>query len=286
MNTSCSSYPKGVNRAVQRMVVIGDIHGCYSSFIKILRKAQLIDTKSNWAGRNTHMVLIGDILDRGGRIGNYSDEQSEYKLFKLINKLIVQSKQAGGNVHVLLGNHEIMNVLGDFSYVSKKGMTDFNGQRVEYFKPGNKMAQFLACNANSIVKIGSWIFSHAGITHQIIEKYNINQINNFVRQFLLGNVSSDDFQNSPITDIFWNRTFGNSRVNCNNVQRTLRASRSKHMVVGHTVQDEGINSKCSNGLYRVDTGSSNAFGRIDKSNAEYRLQCLEIINDTYVRIIK
>ena len=54
-------------RNVDRIVVVGDLHGAYESFVKILKQTGLVDDLLQWTGGNTHLVQMGDILDRGDR---------------------------------------------------------------------------------------------------------------------------------------------------------------------------------------------------------------------------
>ena len=78
----------------------------------------------------------------------------------------------------LLGNHEIMNVLGNMKYVDEKGASDFGNyeKRKELFKPGKKWAKYLACTRNSIVKIGDWIFVHGGLLPQWVDNMSIKNL--------------------------------------------------------------------------------------------------------------
>jgi len=69
---------------------------------------------------------MGDILDRKDRLGELTDEDSEFKIIELFVKLIKQAFKAGGGFHCILGNHEFMNITGDFNYVSKAGMDHFH----------------------------------------------------------------------------------------------------------------------------------------------------------------
>ena len=94
---------------VDRVVAVGDIHGDYEQFVKVLASAGLIDGNGNWTGGKTHLVQTGDILDRG------PDSRA---VMDLLIKLQQQAAQAGGGVHCLIGNHEAMNVYGDRRYVS------------------------------------------------------------------------------------------------------------------------------------------------------------------------
>ena len=94
---------------VDRVVAIADIHGDYGQYIKAMRSAGLIDKSGRWSGGKTHLVQTGDIPDRG---------PDTIKIIDDLVKLAKQAKKAGGYVHLLIGNHEAMNVEGDLRYVS------------------------------------------------------------------------------------------------------------------------------------------------------------------------
>ena len=96
---------------VARVVAIGDVHGAYGEFLAVLRLAGLIDQKDRWSGGKTHFVQTGDILDRG---------TETRPVMELLMRLEGEARKAGGQVHALLGNHEVMNVLGDLRYVSRE----------------------------------------------------------------------------------------------------------------------------------------------------------------------
>ncbi len=88
---------------VEKIVAVADIHGDYDNFEKILIGTDLVDENLDWIGGKTHLVQLGDILDRG-------DEAKE--AFDLLMKLEKQAETAGGMVHVLIGNHEEANITG------------------------------------------------------------------------------------------------------------------------------------------------------------------------------
>ena len=83
---------------VERIVAVGDLHGDFDNFVTILKKPKvgLVDENLHWTGGKTHLVQIGDILDRG-------DKAKE--IFDLLMRLEKEAAAAGGMVHVLLGNH-------------------------------------------------------------------------------------------------------------------------------------------------------------------------------------
>jgi hypothetical protein len=88
---------------IEKIVAVGDIHGDYKAFIKILKGTELIDKKQHWIGGKIHLVQIGDVLDRG----DYAKE-----IFDLLMKLEKEAEEAGGKVHMLIGNHEELNITG------------------------------------------------------------------------------------------------------------------------------------------------------------------------------
>src|SRR5882724_2110009 len=92
---------------VDRVVAIGDVHGAYDRFVEILRAASLVDDKGKWAGGRAHLVQLGDVVDRG---------PDSAKALDLIDRLQKDASRAGGAVHMLLGNHEVMRMLGDLRY--------------------------------------------------------------------------------------------------------------------------------------------------------------------------
>ena len=94
---------------VERVIAIGDLHGDYDRYIDVMESAGLIDRNGKWSGGQTHLVQTGDITDRGA---------DSRKIIDHLVKLAKQAKKKGGYVHLLIGNHETMNVVGDLRYVS------------------------------------------------------------------------------------------------------------------------------------------------------------------------
>ena len=93
---------------VPRLIAFADVHGAYDELVPLLRKAGVIDGADHWAAGTTHVVSLGDLLDRGG---------DSRKVMDLLMRLQREASAAGGQLHVVLGNHEAMNVLGDLRYV-------------------------------------------------------------------------------------------------------------------------------------------------------------------------
>jgi hypothetical protein len=107
---------------VARIVAVGDVHGSYDGLVADLRMAGLLDEKEHWSGGRAHLVQVGDFLDRG---------KDTRRVLDLLMRLPEEAEQAGGAVHVLLGNHEVMNILGDLRYVNPEEYGYFRTLRSE-----------------------------------------------------------------------------------------------------------------------------------------------------------
>jgi len=91
------------------IVAIADVHGDFDDFVGILQRAGLTDKENHWAGGKTTFVQVGDLLDRG---------PDSREVMDLMMALEQEAGQAGGRVVSLLGNHEMMNIMGDLRYVT------------------------------------------------------------------------------------------------------------------------------------------------------------------------
>src|SRR5271163_4171520 len=100
----------------EAVVAIGDVHGDFDDFIAILQRVGLIDAQHHWSGGKTILVQVGDVLDRGPKPREAMD---------LLMSLEKGAPSAGGRVVSLLGNHEMMNVMGDLRYVTAVNYASF-----------------------------------------------------------------------------------------------------------------------------------------------------------------
>jgi hypothetical protein len=98
-------------RGAPRVVAVGDVHGAYDNFVKVLQMAGLVDESVRWVGGGAHLVQTGDLLDHG---------QDTLPVLDLLMRLEEEAGAAGGRVHALLGNHEVMNILGDLRFVDPR----------------------------------------------------------------------------------------------------------------------------------------------------------------------
>jgi hypothetical protein len=95
---------------------VGDVHGSPGNLIPILKSSGLLDGNLAWTGGASHLVLNGDLIDKG---------PSDRGVLDLARRLQSEAEVAGGRVHVVLGNHEAMNLDGNLRYVSKESFAEF-----------------------------------------------------------------------------------------------------------------------------------------------------------------
>lgn len=101
---------------VERIVAFGDVHGAFAELTDLLQDAGVIDKDLHWIGGSTHVVSVGDLVDRGA---------NSRKILDLLMRLQDEAPTAGGYVHVLLGNHEVMNLTGELLYTAVGEFTAF-----------------------------------------------------------------------------------------------------------------------------------------------------------------
>ena len=95
---------------VERVVAMSDPHGAYESMVRTLTNAGVIAEDGSWAGGATTLVITGDLLDRGA---------DSRRIMDLVMRLENEAPQSGGQVLLTLGNHEVMNLVGDLRYVAR-----------------------------------------------------------------------------------------------------------------------------------------------------------------------
>ena len=94
---------------VTRVVAISDVHGDFAAMTATLQRADILDADRNWSGGDAHLVVVGDLLDRGPDSRNAMD---------LLIRLEAEAVASGGQVHVLIGNHESMLLTGGHAFTS------------------------------------------------------------------------------------------------------------------------------------------------------------------------
>jgi hypothetical protein len=145
---------------INKILIMGDIHGGYDSLVKFLLNNGIIDSQMNWNWDDGHLVFLGDIFDRGEKVT---------EALWLFYKLEHQAKKKGGFVHILLGNHEILVLLKNQIYIADKYYYLCKKLRLSYgsFYSKNTVLGNWLRSKNTIIKIDDKLFVHAGISPEI-----------------------------------------------------------------------------------------------------------------------
>ncbi len=220
---------------VTKQFIVSDIEGNFKAFRKLLQANNVIDTNFNWTFGTGHLVLTGDFVDRG-------NQQTE--VLWLIYSLEEKAKAAGGYVHYVLGNHEIMNMSGDLRYLHPRYQEHaglLKEKFVTLYGENAELGRWLRTK-NVVEKIGDILFCHAGISESVNRMdLSTAKINELVRPYY---PDSTYKYNSPQTDTlysdlgpFWYRGYyhGNKRAGSTQVDSTLSKYGVKHIATGHTV---------------------------------------------------
>lgn len=270
----------------RRIVAVGDLHGDLDATRRALKLAGAIDDNDRWIGGDLVLVQTGDQLDRG------NDEQAILDLFV---RLANEAAEAGGAVHALNGNHELMNASLDLRYATPAGLADFEDAveksaidsvstsveeneraRAAAFRPGGPYARVLAAR-NTIAIIGANVFVHGGVLPSHVD-YGIDRINSEVRSWLEGKSPRPEFVDSRRGPT-WVRVYSSSidTAACDTLSQVLNRLSARRMIVGHTVQEKGMGSQCGGKVWCIDVGMSAHYGG--------PIQVLEIVGDS-VRVLR
>lgn len=218
----------------ERMLVVSDIEGNFEAFKQLLLAGKVINKDFKWTFGEGHLVLDGDFFDRGLNVT---------ECLWLVYKLEPEAEAAGGKVHFILGNHEVMNMGGYFDYVRKKYMENAELMGEDYslwYDNHTELGRWLRTK-NAVERIGDYVFCHGGISPMLATSgLTLSDINVIARQNL-GKPDSQihDSLARAVYDtregIFWYRGASKNQLNEEQVDQILAFAGAKRMVVGHTL---------------------------------------------------
>ena len=222
----------------EKLIAISDIEGRYQEFKQFLIANKVMDKNYKWTFGKGHLVTVGDFFDRGLLVN---------QTLWLIYSLEEQAEKAGGKVHFILGNHDLMNMKNDFRYTRKKYLENAKLMGVEYYdlyKPNTELGRWLATK-NILEKIGDYIFIHAGISKEVSDlNLGVEGINKFARNFYFDNVE-DRAGVDPLRSVVymrgksptWYRGYGKETIDKNEFADIAKNMGAKKFVIGHTLHE-------------------------------------------------
>ncbi|WFD24776.1 hypothetical protein MEQU1_003481 [Malassezia equina] len=272
--------------AHRRVVAIGDLHGDYAQALDILRATHVVDSQGHWAGGATVLVSTGDTVDRG---------DATIELYEMFQRLRTESTSVGGQVVTLLGNHEMMNAMRDWRYVTPGDLASFGGAEARRHAMSTdgwigrewlanytvtasvplleeRTAPSLAPALSSTYRAS---FVHGGLS-PVWARFGVRAINEHAQGLLHKALRMKAPNGMPPSEAtreehalwaaegpLWYRGYALDPVvdACANAQDARRALGVQSLIMGHTPHLGGIAKRCDDDrLYIIDTGMSHAYG--------------------------
>lgn len=163
--------------APDSVYMFGDVHGQFDRIVKHLTSAGLVDDELHWQGGNRSLVFLGDIFDRGNDVT---------RVLWLLYGLEAEAREAGGRVHVVLGNHEIMAMTGDLRYVAGKESLIALRHGLAYpemFDPTRSVLGRWLASKPSLIRLDDMLLAHGGVSPSFLE-YGIGEMYDSLRAFM------------------------------------------------------------------------------------------------------
>ncbi len=169
----------------------------------------------------------------------------------LLYKLEEQAKEKGGYVHVILGNHDIMNLVGNLKYLDKKYLLSAEAMNVPYiqlYDQNTELGRWLR-SKNLTEKIGENLCLHGGVSPEINKlKLTVEQINTISKPYIGWKDLKNTVKNDTVLSIFdstvglfWYRGyFKQPALDETIVDETLKQYQVKRIIVGHTITKSNI----------------------------------------------
>lgn len=229
------NYPRA-----DKVFVMSDPHGRLDCVISLLQGNNIIDKDYKWNFGKNHLVIIGDIFDRGKDVP---------QIFWLFYKLEEEAAKAGGHVSFMLGNHEPMVLANDLRYSKDKYKVLAEKLKMQYpqlFGPETELGKWLGTR-NTMQIIGNDLYVHAGLGKDFYDRnLSIPTVNEEMSKalfmskkerkalspltaFLYGNSGPIWYRGLVRTDAKYNPLSKDS------LQMIMDRYKAHHIIVGHTI---------------------------------------------------
>ncbi len=265
----------------ERIVAVSDAHGAYPRYLAVLRAAGIVNERDEWAAGKTHLVQTGDMVDRGA---------DSRQVLDLLRRLEREAAAAGGAVHVLLGNHEVMRMLGDMRYVSageyqafttpesadlrrryaesastpeiKTMIEGFPLGSIEIrlaFGPNGDYGKWLR-TLDTVATINGILFVHGGISLAVAPT-PCTEINETVRREMTTDFNQTtanplaSLSSRPDGPLWYRGLAEEPDAFAPTVEQILAAQQLRAMVIGHTISPtRRIRARFGGRVFQIDTG--------------------------------
>jgi hypothetical protein len=238
--------------AVEQLAVFSDVHGQFDLMKRLLIANNIVDEKGNWSFGKGHLVVVGDVFDRGDKV-----TESLWLLYQLEQ----QAAANGGQVHYLIGNHEVMVLNNDLRYLNAKYLEveSILGQSISVLYDIDTLLGEWIRTRNVLVKIGDMLFTHGGLNPQLaVQERSLAEINQIFTTHLIKDENHPregfaKYLHKSHGPVWYRGYFREPKVTAQQVSLLKSTYDINHIVVGHTTQKQvlGIHD---NAIIAVDSG--------------------------------
>lgn len=225
-----------ISFSADSVAVMSDIHGQYNAARKLLINAGVMDEDHRWTYGHGHLVIVGDVFDRGPMVN---------EALWLIHNLQLDAAAAGGQVHFLLGNHETMILSGDVRYLNKRYLTSIAMLTTPYrdlYGKDSYLGRWLR-SLPLTVQVNDMVFVHGGFSKELLREVGtLSKINDTYHEQLIDKdinvVVSENYELSLLKGrsgpLWYRGYFLEKDFSENDIDRILKKLKASKLVVGHT----------------------------------------------------
>jgi len=226
------AIPEAIHSAPLKLFITSDIEGQFGAYKKMLIDAKVMNEKFEWIYGEGHLVLSGDMVDRG----EYVTE-----VLWLTYKLQHEAEKIGGKVQFVLGNHEILVMNNDVRYVHNKYLENMVHLKIAYadlFSNDSEFGRWMR-KKNIIEKVGDYTIVHGGVSPEVANLgLSYEEMNNYGRRRF--NRESCRGECRIVTGgsqvgLYWYRGMGRQTITQDEVNDITEKINTDKVIIGHTV---------------------------------------------------
>ncbi|MGB1261419.1 MAG: metallophosphoesterase [Cognaticolwellia sp.] len=220
----------------ENIAAVSDFHGQLALMTKILSNNGIIDQQGDWAFGRGHLVITGDVFDRGDKVT---------EILWFLYQLEQQAELVGGKVHLLLGNHEVMVLNNDLRYIHDKYQASaelMNKPFAQLYGKNTLLGQWLRSKP-VLVKINNMLFVHGGLHPELAKQQrSLSDINDVFKANLVKTELAaprtgwGKYLHKGDGPIWYRGYFKPLGASSEEITMLLTHFNIDHIVVGHTSQ--------------------------------------------------
>jgi len=260
-----------ISAGSSKMIFISDIEGEFENVRNFLLANKIMNKNYQWTFGKNKLIICGDLFDRGKHV-----TEELWLLYKLED----EARSAGGYVHTILGNHEIMNLSGDVRYVDSayfRSAAVIGTAYANLYSDSTELGRWLR-SKNIVEKIGEHLCLHGGISPAFNrERLPVEQINALARPWY---ARARDKNADPVTRLlmgaggpFWYRGyFVAPLATQEQVDSVVHFYACKNLIVGHDIV-ETITTRYNGKVFGIDVNEHehHTEGLLVKTKKYYRI---------------